>query len=152
MATSFKSLGLGLLVSLIVGAGLGAYGAIQWKEREVADRVAAAVQEEQERQRELYEERDALREKVERQRLRLELVGIAAEVERQNFGLARARLTTFGDDLESLMAAADASRRDALQAVLTSAREVTADLEALNPEAASKLHRLSGQLQQAVGD
>ncbi len=152
MAMSYKSLSLGLLASLIIGAGLGAYGAIQWKERETVGRVAEAVQLEQERQKELYEERDALLEKVERQRLGLELAGIAVDVERKNFGLAQERLTQFGEDLETLAVGADAARAESIRTVVARIQEIAADLEALDPQVVAKLHQLFGGLQDAVAE
>ena len=99
---SYKGFSLWLMVSLIVGAGLGAYGVVEWKEREVASRVTDAVLLEQERQSELYEERDVLRQKLEFQRLQLELSGIAVDTRRNNFGLAQERLARFGEDLEKM--------------------------------------------------
>ena len=152
MAMSYKSFSLWLLSSLVVGAALGAYGTVKWKDREIDRRIAAAVRVEQDRHAQLYDERDALREKLEHQRLQLELAGIAVDVERRNFGLAQERLTKLGEALERMEAAADAPRAEAIGKVLARTREITADLEALDPQAAVKLQQLFGALQDALAD
>ena len=150
MATSYKSFSLWLLASLIVGAGLGAYLAVQWKERQIERRVAAAIQVEQDRQAPLQAEIETLRQALDRERLQVEIAGIAVEVESKNFGLARLRLRQFGEDLRAFAERIGASETAAIQEVLAKQEEIVADLEALDPQAVEKLRQLFVDLEQAL--
>ncbi|MEM7355380.1 MAG: hypothetical protein AAF657_31500, partial [Acidobacteriota bacterium] len=98
-----KSFSLWLLLSLLVGAALGAYLAVLWKDREIEKRVAEVAQVEQDKQAPLRDERNALRRALAREQLKVDAAGIAVEVERKNFGLARERLAKLGDALRAMI-------------------------------------------------
>ncbi len=147
---SRKTFSIWLLISLIVGVGLGGYLAFEWKDREMERRVAEAIKTEQDRQGPLRDEVDSLREEVERKRLLLELSAIAVEVDHNNFGLAQERLIRLGEELTSLATRMGSSRAAAIQAVLVRQQEIVQRLEALDAQAATDLHQLFGDLQRAL--
>ena len=112
--------------------------------------MAAAVQVEQDRQAPLHAEIEALRQGLDRERLKVELAGIAVEVESKNFGLARLRLRRFGEDLRGFAERTGASETPAIQEILAKQEEIVADLEALDPQAVEKLRQLFVDLGQAL--
>lgn len=151
MPNSYKSFVVWLLLSLIAGAALGAYLAVKWKDREIEQKVAAAVQVETDRQGPLREEVDALRLALERERLLVEVAAIAGEVDAKNFGLARERLVKMGENLARLADQIPVADSEAMQSLLARQEELAADLEALDPKAAEKLRQLFADLHETLG-
>jgi len=147
-----KSLSVWLLISLLIGGSLGAYLAIQWKNKEADRRVAEAIQVEQDRQGPLRNEVESLKVALERERLQVEMAGIAVEVERKNFGLARQRLTAVAERLSALAEKADEPRATKLREIVSRQADLVADLEALDPQAAPKLQQLFADLQDALAE
>ncbi len=145
-----KSLSIWLLISLLVGIAFGAYLAIRWKNKEIDRRVAEAIQVEQDRQGPLRNEVESLKGALERERLQVEMAGIAVEVERKNFGLARQRLTAVGERLSALAEKAGDAQATKLREIVTRQGDIVADLEALDPQAAPKLQQLFADLQDAL--
>ncbi len=150
MLKTYKSLSIWLLVSLLAGAGLGAWAAVRWKDGEIDKRVAAAVQVEKDRQQPLREEVDALRLALERQRLVTEAAAIAGEVDARNFGLARQRLVQMGENLTRLADSAPAADAEVLREIAVRQEEILANLEALDPRAAEKMRQIFADLNAAL--
>ena len=148
--TTYKIVSLWLLAGLVIGAAGGAYLASEWKERQIEQRIEAAVQVERDRQEPLLAEREALRQALERERLQSALSGIAVEVERKNFGLALERLSRFREELQSHAEKTGSPDAETMQHILTRLEEITVDLEALDPRAATELHELFAELQKAL--
>lgn len=145
-----KSLSIWLVISLLVGSAVGAYLAIQWKNKEIDRRVAEAIQVEQDRQGPLRNEVESLKVALEREQLQVEMAGIAVEVERKNFGLARQRLAAVGERLSALAEKAGGDQAAKLREIVTRQGDIVADLEALDPQAAPKLQQLFADLQDAL--